>query len=344
MSTSLRQGLQAKMRGAQWRLRPILLLMLVLLLGWWQAPNGRAEAGRPAQSAPILHLHKTASVAGPVVLGEVFTYRLCYQNTGGESAHGAVLDDDLPRNLDVVAGSTGVYDPTRHRLSWNLGDLAPGPESCLDFDVRVARNDLPDVGGTGDQAELLLINNAWLNAANAAAATATHELILSSVVNPTVTKAASSTAVLTTAPITFTLTVGNDGNAPATQVVLSDALSNYLEGVSASSSQGAANYDPVAHKVTTLIGTLPPGGQVVVTIKARMRGLHPSQTPVAFSNSAIVTFNEGNQRDSNPVLVRIIGTPPPPEIPEPASVMLLAAGLAGLAGWARRRRSRQGGA
>ncbi len=311
--------------------------MLVLLL-----TLGAAPAGRAAGSGPALRLSKTAAVTGPVVLGDVFAYRLCFQNTGDETASAATLTDDLPANLDYLPGSsTGVYDPAPHRLTWDLGDLAPGPETCLSFEVRVARNQLPEVGGTGDQAELLLVNNARLGAANAAPVTASHELLFSSVVDPAVTKAASSASIFTSAPITFTLTVGNQGNAPATQVILSDPLSSFLENVSASSSQGTASYDAAAHKVMVQIGTLNPGQQVLVTIKARVKASLPVQTPVTLHNSAFVTFAEGNQRDSNRVQVIITGPPPPPEIPEPATVLLLAGGLAGLAGWVGRARTKR---
>lgn len=324
--------------GSRPRLMALLLLVLITVF---------AQAGQvlyAAQTAAILNLRKTASTAGPVVLGDVFTYQICYQNTGGETAQSATLVDRLPKNLDYISGSnaTAVYDPVQHRLTWNLGDLQPGPEACLSFDVRVARNDLPDVGGAGNQAELLLSNKAVLSAANAAAVEATHDLLFSSVANPVVTKTASSASVFTTSPITFTLTIVNDGNAPATQVALSDPLSVFLENVSVTSSQGVASYDAAAHKVTAQIGTLDPGRQVIITIKARVKALHPGETPVTFNNSAIVTFSEGNQRDSNRVQVTVSGPPPPPEIPEPATVLLVAGGLAGLAGWARRRRLQQG--
>lgn len=335
MNVLLRQQLQPQMKGASGHARPNAWLLLVLLFILGSAPAGRAIA-----SGPALRLSKTASVAGPVVLGDVFTYRLCYQNTGDEAAQSATLVDELPANLDYLPGSsTGVYDPAQHRLSWNLGELAPGPESCLDLGVRVARNDLPELGGVGNQAELLLINNALLSAAGAAPAAASHELLFSSIANPTVTKTASSASVFTTSPITFTLRLGNTGNAPATQVVLTDALSNYLEDISAGSSQGTATYDAAAHKVTAQVGTLAPGSQAVITIKARIKAYLPAPAPVTFSNSAIVTFAEGNQRDSNRVQVLITGPPPPPEIPEPATVLLLLGGLAGLAGWMRRART-----
>lgn len=344
MSIAFRHGLRLKMRDAGSRPRLITLLLFVLLTVFAQAGWSGTQILHAAQTAAILNLRKTASTAGPVVLGDVFTYQLCYQNTGGESAQGATLVDHLPKNLDYISGSsaTGVYDPVQHRLTWNLGDMQPGPEACLSFGVRVARNDLPDVGGAGNRAELLLSNRAVLGAANAAGVEATHDLLFSSVVNPVVTKTASSASVFTTSPITFTLTIRNDGNAPATQVVLSDLLSAFLENVSASSSQGVVSFDAAAHKVTAQIGTLDAGRQVIVTIKARVKALHPNETPVTFNNSAIVTFIEGNQRDSNRVQVTISGPPPPPEIPEPATVLLVAGGLAGLAGWARRRRLKQG--
>ncbi len=344
MNIAFGQGFRRKMSDAGSRPRLMALLMLVLFTVFAQAGWSGRQVSYAAQTAASLNLRKTASTAGPVVLGDVFTYQLCFQNTGGESARGVTLVDRLPKNLDYISGSsaTAVYDSTQHRLTWNLGDLQPGPEACLGFGVRVARNDLPDVGNAGNQAELLLSNHAVLGAVNAGVVEATHDLLFSSVANPLVTKTASSATVFTTSPITFTLTIGNDGNAPATQVALSDPLSVFLENVSAASSQGVVSYDAAAHKVTAQIGTLDPGKQVIVTIKARVKSLHPGETPVTFSNSAIVTFSEGNQRDSNRVQVTISGPPPPPEIPEPATVLLVAGGLAGLAGWARRRRLKQG--
>ena len=49
---------------------------------------------------------------GPVVLHEVYTYELCYQNIGGADALNTMLVDELPVSVDYVDGTAtdgGVY-------------------------------------------------------------------------------------------------------------------------------------------------------------------------------------------------------------------------------------------
>ncbi len=336
-------GIVWRWRSRVWPRMASLILVLIVagMAGASRERFARAAEQHPAAgNGPQLQLRKTASTAGPVVLGDTYTYSLCYQNTGDAGAIDAILIDDLPKNVDYVGGTAtggGAYDAGSHRLTWNLGALAAGPETCVSLGVRVARNDLPDVGSTGDRAELLLLNRAALSANNAAPAAAQHELILNSIINPVVVKIASSTRVVATDPITFTLTIGNDGNAPATNAVLRDPLSRYVENVSVTSSRGGASYDPASHTVLAPLGVLNPGDRATVVIRARIVAFNRDQGPLNFTNRAFVTYREGNERESNPTLITLIGLPPV-EIPEPATLLLLGSGLAGLAGWVARRR------
>lgn len=328
------------------RVRPRTALLIIALIVIGMTGASREQVARAAEpnpavgNGPQLQLRKTASTAGPVVLGDTYTYSLCYQNAGDASASDAILVDELPKNLDYLSGTAtggGAYDAGGHRLTWNLGALAAGPEACASFGVRVARNDLPDVDSSGDRADLLLFNRANLSASNAAPVTAQHELILSSIVNPVIVKTTSSTRVVATDPITFTLTVGNDGNAPATNALLRDPLSRYVESVSVTSSRGGASYDAATHTVLAPLGVLNPGDRATIVIRGRIIAFNRDQGPLTFTNRAFVTYREGNERESNPTPITLIGLPPV-EIPEPATLLLLGSGLAGLAGWAARRR------
>ena len=146
--------------------------------------------------------------------------------------------------------------------------------------------------------------------------------------------------------VVFTVTVTNEGTATATNVVLTDAISDKLEGVSATSSKGTAHFDPATRKVTVNVGELAPGEVVKLVITGMTvriqitsgMNLNPLYT---IENLAVVAFTEGRSRESNRVTVDVVYFMPG-EIPEPGTWLMLGSGLAGLAGYASLRvRSRR---
>jgi uncharacterized repeat protein (TIGR01451 family) len=149
----------------------------------------------------------------------------------------------------------------------------------------------------------------------------------------TITKAASSTQVTAGAAFTYTITVKNTGDVPATGVVITDDLANSLNGVSASfdvdpGSAGGTGSCTVGagNTISCAVGTLAannnsPNGpdEVVVTINATA-----PTTCGELSNTATVDSDQTSPQTSNGVTVMITGCAPGLQFSKtgPASVAL----------------------
>jgi uncharacterized repeat protein (TIGR01451 family) len=100
--------------------------------------------------------------------GEVITYQVCLDNTGGETAYNAIFYGPIPANTSYVAGSIRVgtgggtyatatpktdiadadeadYNATSDTVTVVVGDVASGSEVCVYFQVQV---DSPLPAGT----------------------------------------------------------------------------------------------------------------------------------------------------------------------------------------------------
>ena len=112
------------------------------------------------------------------------------------------------------------------------------------------------------------------------------------VADPGLTKTGNTQIGVPGDPITFTLTVTNNGTASALNVSVLDPLPNPLIFVSASASQGTFNAS--GNTVTFAVGTVNPGQLVTLTIVAR---ISPQATPPNnLINVATLHDQHGNQR------------------------------------------------
>ena len=140
----------------------------------------------------------------------------------------------------------------------------------------------------------------------------------------------------------FTITVRNDGQGPASNLVISDEISEHLEWIRLNTTRGTALWNSGTRQVTVNVGQLNPGDKLTVTVTGRVVNIPAERLPVPIRNTAVVDFT-GGQRVSNEVLAEAVYFAPG-EIPEPSTILMLGSGLLSLAGYAQlrlRRRRRE---
>jgi LPXTG-site transpeptidase (sortase) family protein len=194
--------------------------------------------------------------------------------------------------------------PVAHTYVWKLpDDLAPDSEVSFALRVQVAYA-LPSpttaltnsAGASTTSPEADTENNIALDT-NASTGNA----------NPSISLSVSPSQVRTNQNATYKITVKNNGNAPATNVVVSDSFSTYLNLVSATTTKGTATTNTSTRRVTVTIDVLLPDETVTITVVGRVNKTTGSNVTV--SNSASLTYVFGGStfsRSSNVASFQII--------------------------------------
>jgi large repetitive protein len=191
-------------------------------------------------------------------VGEAFDWRVVVRNDSTYAVADTVdVRDVLPANWDYVAGSAsfapgGAVEPTiveaatGDTLTWlDVADLGPGEEIVLTFRARPTLAAATDPGSGASSPN---VNAAEASAVDASGAGASADgdydagddadAILE-LPELSVTKTPDGETVHAGAAATYTIVVGNDGDVPARDVVVTDVL-----GVGQTYAPGAASADP----------------------------------------------------------------------------------------------------
>lgn len=236
-----------------------------------------------------LELSKTAAGAASFV-GDTETFTLTVQNLGPSDATGVAVTDLLPAGLSYVSDTSGGdYDPVSG--VWTVGDLAASALVSIDVTVTVD-DDAP------------LSNIAQVTAANEPDADSTPAnndpaeddqdaatVDVSPLIDLELAKTVNAPAPTQQGdPVSFTITVANQGPSDATGVEVRDLLPAEVQFGSATPSQGG--YDEVSGVWT--VGMIAATGSATLTLDGTMVGNG------SVTNGAEITAANETDVDSTP--------------------------------------------
>ncbi|TLG72725.1 DUF7619 domain-containing protein [Culicoidibacter larvae] len=230
------------------------------------ANGNETETEIPTDAAPNLVGTKDVvepSGDGKANAGETLSYTITYTNTGALKAENVVVKDEL--NDTEFAGSTvtnlkvdGVANNSDIKAGINVGELAPGASVTITFDVTLA-SPLPNgdgvlkniaTAGDGTETEKEIPTDAAPNLVGT-----------KSVVEPSGDGKANAGETLS-----YTVTYTNNGNLAATDVVITDALSDTEFAGSTVTNLKVDGVDHAGDITAGIhVGTIEPGVAVVVT-------------------------------------------------------------------------------
>lgn len=227
-----------------------------------------------------LAITKTDS-ADPVNAGSTFVYTLTVTNDGSETATGVTATDVLPAGVGFTSGSAsqGTVSESAGTVTATIGSLASGASATVTINVTVDNDTigavLNNASVVGDQFDPDTSNNST-----------TEPTAVTPVVDLVVTKSDSADPVNAGDPLTYTVTVTNDGPSSATSVELTDTLPAGVSFTSVTTTVGTASES--GGVVTADIGTLADGASAVVTITVGI----DNSTLGTITNTASVTAAE----------------------------------------------------
>jgi uncharacterized repeat protein (TIGR01451 family) len=248
----------------------------------------------------------------PVPAGGQQTFTVIWANTGNQSTTNAVVAASLPPNT-AFSSATGGGSFGGGLVAWPVGSLLAGDSASATFTVDVA-SPLPN--GT------VLKSVASISAADGLPDSDAAAFLVSSTPVWVASKLADAAFVESGGIVTFTIQLQNNGNAVATDVVVTDELPAGLRLVSA---DAGAVVDVANNAASWTLGSVAPGDPAI-TLTLSARALASGTT---VTNVARIGANELPELSvSAPVAVG--AAPPVPVLSWPwlAALLLLMGGMA----------------
>jgi uncharacterized repeat protein (TIGR01451 family) len=218
--------------------------------------------------------------------GGNLTYRATLFNEGPQDAANVTLTETLPASFTFVSAqpSQGTPCTGTTTIMCNLGTMMDPSTASVDFTVT------PTAPGTFSDSLQIAGTPSDLNLKNNTAfITVTAVLPADIAVSGTASKSIGTIGD----KVAYTVTVSNKGPATATNVVMTDSLSDNLPVSSLTTSRGSCTTVPA--NITCEVGTIAPGASVTIGFVITL------QTAESFSNNLSVTSDQPdlNAGDNN---------------------------------------------
>ena len=214
-------------------------------------------------TVPEIIPNKTADIENPN-FGDEVTYTVNITNVGKSNAVNVAVRDVLGEGLELISADGGVYNPITRTITWTV-DVDAGKTETFTVVATVINY--------GNVTNSLVVGNKTFNK------------------NVTVPEITPDKTVDNENPnfgdnLTYTVTVKNEGNGNATDVIIVDALGKGLEYVSST-----GNYDNKTNTITWKVD-LASGETKTFTVVAKIIGYTDVTNEVTVGNkTAAVTVN-----------------------------------------------------
>lgn len=229
-----------------------------------------------------------------VGIGDTITYTLTFTNTGNILASDVVITDTIPNGTAYIPGSLSINVPYTGDITSTINltnGLAPGESAVVTYSVIVDTipnpNPIPNASNVTYKYTPYpgLPSVTRSNNSN----TVNTQVNYVDVRPPSNTvKVADKSYADVGEVITYTITVTNTGNIPATNVVLIDTVPNGTTYI-----PGSATVDGVPASGTPnsglQLGTIPPGGTAIIQFQVIVGNTIPTPNPLV--NQAQVIYH-----------------------------------------------------
>ncbi len=233
--------------------------------------------------------------AGNPLVGQPYSYTLTVVNNGQDDATGVTITDTLPTNSTLVNTSVGTV--TNGVLTIPVGDLAKNATATFTVTVTPSQPTnafVNSVSVQGDNIDPSPTNNT---------ATDTETVLTDADLTVVLTPTTNPTAIGT--PLTFVLTVTNQGPSTANNVQVVVTLPSDYTNISAEPDQGGFSVSGNVLTITT--GILPSSGSSTITLMATPSVAGTESTTATVSNpglnggAALADPNTANNTTTVPV-------------------------------------------